>query len=64
MIHFQNTLKAVKIIWIKRFIMNDFNQIVLAAELSGFLYPPKKVIQLNLYERNIKCKNPFYQQVF
>ena len=64
MIHFENMLKAVKINWIKRFIMNDSNHNILAAELSGFLLPLKDVVQLNLNERNIKCKDPFYQQVF
>ena len=44
--------------------MNDSNYNILAAELSGFLLPLKYVIQLNLNERNIKCKDPFYQQVF
>ena len=63
MIHFENMLNAVKINWIKRFIMIDSNHNILAAELSGFLLPLKDVIQLNLNEKNIKCKDPFYQQV-
>ena len=62
--HFENIPKAVKINLIKRFIMNDSNHNILAAELSGFLLPLKDVIQLNLNERNIKCKDPFYHKVF